>query len=167
MKRITWISILVLLTALAPWSHADDQALSTPEKVMDSDCSVETLNGDYGISISGTRPAPPPLSGIPNYVPGTIEQVIGVGVLTFDGNGGFTQTTNEKGSLSGIVVPNRPGSGTYTVNSDCSGTSTLNIPGLPFPVVYDFVIADRAREFHAIVASPLAVMVATVGHRRK
>jgi len=166
MKGITWIGILALLTASIAIG-ADDQVLSPLEKVMDSDCSVETLNGDYGTIISGTRPAPPPLSGIPNYVPGTIEQVIGVGVLTFDGKGGFTQTTNEKGSLSGIVVPNRSGSGTYTVNSDCSGTSTLNIPGLPFSVLYDFVIVDRAREFHAFVVSPQLVMVTTVGRRQK
>ena len=173
MKRITWISILALLTFLtvqpidARSSNGDDQTLSPLEKAMDSDCSIETLNGDYGVSISGTRPAPPPLSGVPNYVPGTIEQVIGVGVLTFDGNGAFTQTTNDKGSLSGIVFPNRSLSGTYTVNSDCSGTSTLTIPGLPFSILSDFVIVDHAREFHAIVASPQLVMVTTVGRRRK
>jgi hypothetical protein len=88
-------------------------------------------------------------------------------VLTFDGNGAFTQTTNEKGALSGIVVPDRAGSGTYKVNSDCSGTSTLNIPGLPFSVLYDFVIVDHGREFHAIVVSPQLVMISSVGHRRK
>ena len=171
MKRITWISILALLTFLtlrpidARASNADEQTLAPLD--VDSDCSIETLKGEYGTSISGTRPAPPRLSGVPNYVPGTIEQVIGVGVLTFDGNGAFTQTTNEKGSLSGIVVPNRAGSGTYTVNSDCSGTSTLNIPGLPFSIVSDFVIVDRAREFHAFVASPQLVVVATVGRRFK
>ena len=167
MKRISWISILVLLTAFAPWSQAAEQALPTLEKALDSDCTVETLNGDYGISISGTRPAPPPLSGIPNYVPGTIEQVIGVGVRTFDGRGNFTQTTNEKGALSGILVPNLSASGTYTVNSDCSGTLTLHIPNLSFPVVYDFVVTDRAREFLAIVASPQLVMVTNAGHRQR
>jgi hypothetical protein len=167
MKRITWISILVFFTILAPWSRAAEQLVPISDKPLDSDCTIETLNGDYGISISGTRPAPPPLSGIPNYVPGTIEQVIGVGVRTFDGQGGFAQTTNEKGALSGILVPNLSASGTYTVNSDCSGTLTLHIPNLPFPVVYDFVITDRAREFLAIVASPQLVMVTNAGHRRR
>jgi hypothetical protein len=40
----------------------------------DDNCSNETLRGVYGLSISGTRPAPPPPSGTPNYVPGTNEQ---------------------------------------------------------------------------------------------
>jgi len=88
-------------------------------------CSSRTLEGVYGISISGTRPAPAPPSGIPNYVPGTIEQLIGVGTQTFDGHGSFTQITNEKGSLSGILFANRALQGTYTVNADCSGTITL------------------------------------------
>ena len=78
---------------------------------------------------------------------GTIEQVIGVGTQTFDDNGGFTQVTNDKGSLSAIIVPNRAGAGTYAVNPDPSGTTTLNIPGLGFPIVSDFVIVDRGKEF--------------------
>jgi hypothetical protein len=71
-------------------------------------CSNETLKGVYGLSISGTRPGPPPPSGTPNYVPGIIEQPIGVGTRTFDGEGNFTQLTNGKGSLSGILFPNTP-----------------------------------------------------------
>jgi len=166
MKRISWISILGLLAASIALA-ADDRAFSPVERAIDSDCSVETLNGDYGVALNGTRPAPAPPSGIPNYVPGTIEQLIGIGVMTFDGNGAFTQTTNEKGSLSGILFPNRSLSGTYTVNADCSGTYTLNIPGLPFSIVYDLVIADHAREFHAIVASPLPPMVTSVGRKHR
>jgi hypothetical protein len=117
------------------------------------------------MSISGTRPAPPPLSGIPNYVPGTIEQVIGVGTRTFDGQGNFTRITNEKGFLSGIVVPNRGRHGTYAVNPDCSGTATLTIPGLPFPVVSDIVVVSHGREFHSIVAFPQPVMVLSDGRK--
>ncbi len=70
-----------------------------------------------------------------------------MGTQTFDDNGGFTQVTNDKGSLSGIIVPNRAGAGTYAVNPDPSGTTTLNIPGLGFPIVSDFVIVDRGKLF--------------------
>jgi hypothetical protein len=91
--------------------------------------------------------------------------LIGVGTRTFDGGGNFTQITNEKGSLSGILFPNRALSGTYSVNSDCSGTLTLNIPGLPFPIVYDIVVVNHGRAFDSIVASPQAVMVTTSGRR--
>src|SRR5215470_243088 len=94
-----------------PW-HEHDETFA---------CSNETLEGAYGLSISGTRPAPAPPSGTPNYVPGTIEQLIGVGTRTFDGDGNFSQVTNEKGSLSGILFPNRALQGTYSIKPDCSG----------------------------------------------
>src|SRR5262249_15916575 len=84
-------------------------------------CTNESLEGVYGLNISGTRPAPPSPTGTQNYIPGTIEQLIGVGTRTFDGDGHFTQITNEKGSLSGILVPNRALDGDYTINADCSG----------------------------------------------
>jgi hypothetical protein len=166
------LSVLAVLASTALLAHV--QASSRKERPMvvppqDTDaaftCSSESLLGVYGMNISGTRPAPPPLSGIPNYIPGTIEQVIGVGTRTFDGQGNFTQSTNEKGALSGIVVPNRAGHGTYTVNPDCSGTATLNIPGLPFPVVSDIVVVSHGREFSSIVSSPQAVMVSTTGRK--
>jgi len=126
-------------------------------------CSNATLNGPYGVSISGTRPAP---SVLPNilYLPGAIEQAIGVVIQTFDGQGNFTQTDNVKGALSGIT-PNRPGSGTYSVNSDCTGTYTLNNKGVPFPIVTQMVIVDGGAAFRAVVVSPQTVMIAANGHK--
>ncbi len=52
--------------------------------------------------------------------PGSIEQAIGVVIQIFDGQGKFSQTDNVKGSISGII-PNRPGSGTYSVNPIAPG----------------------------------------------
>ena len=173
MKKVALLSKFVVLafsiTLLTQARPANSKKQSLAAWQDDSDeptgCSNSTLKGSYGISISGTRPAPPPPSGTPNYIPGTIEQLIGVGTRTFDGGGNFTQITNEKGSLSGILFSNRALSGTYSVNSDCSGTLTLNIPGLPFPIVYDIVVVNHGRAFDSIVASPQAVMVATSGRR--
>ena len=128
-------------------------------------CNNQTLRGVYGLTINGTRPAPPPPTGTPNYIPGTIEQLIGVGTRTFDGVGNFTQVTNEKGSLSGILFANRALSGTYSVNSDCSGTLRLIIPVLPFPIVYDIVVVNHGRAFDSIVSSPQPVMVSTSGRK--
>jgi hypothetical protein len=144
-------------SSVALLAHAEDGPFA---------CSNETLKGVYGLSLSGTRPAPPPpTTGTPNYIPGTIEQIIGVGTRTFDGDGNFSQVTNEKGSLSGILFPNRALQGTYSVNFDCSGTLTLNIPGLPFPIVSDIVVVSGGREFNSIVASPQTVMVSTTGRK--
>jgi hypothetical protein len=172
MKKLALLSMLAVLASVALLTHVQaanrkELPLAAPRQDQDeaTTCSNATLEGVYGISISGTRPAPPPASGTPNYVPGTIEQVIGVDTRTFDGQGNFTQISNEKGSLSGIVVPNSAVHGTYSVNPDCSGTTTINIPGLPFPVVLDMVIVNQGREFRAIVASPQPVMVSSDGRK--
>ncbi len=171
-KKLASLSLLAVLASVVLLAHVQasnrkEQPLAPPRQDQDeaTTCSNQTLQGVYGISINGTRPAPPPPSGIPNYVPGTIEQVIGVDTRTFDGQGNFTQISNEKGSLSGILVPNAASHGTYIVNPDCSGTNTLNIPGVPFPVVIDIVIVNHGKEFHGIVASPQLVMVSSTGRK--
>jgi hypothetical protein len=172
MKKLTLLSLFAVLACVAlltrvQASNMKEQPLTAPPQVSNdaATCSNETLDGVYGISISGTRPAPPPAGGTPNYVPGTIEQVIGVDTRTFDGHGNFTQVSNEKGSLSGIAAPNSVIHGTYIVNPDRSGTTTLHIPGVPFPVVIDIVVVNHGNEFRGIVASPQPVMVSSNGRR--
>jgi hypothetical protein len=103
------------------------------------------------------------LINVPGF-PGMTESVAGIAIQTFDGNGGFTQTDNVKGSLSGITQ-NRPGGGTYSVNADCTGTYTVNIPGLPFPIVTRFVISDGGAAMTAVVVSPQPLMIAASGRR--
>jgi hypothetical protein len=111
-------------------------------------CSEATLRGDYGIQLSGTRPSAPG---------GPIESVTGVVLRTYDGQGRFTQVDNVKGSISGIT-PDRPGDGTYQVNSDCTGTVTA-VPGPGILLEDRFVIVDGGREVRSIVVTPPLVMV--------
>ncbi len=153
MKRITMFSAFALLITVG--IRAQTPVATT--------CSNATLNGAYGVSISGTRPAP---AVLPNsiFLPGYIEQAIGVVIQIFDGQGNFTQTDNVKGSVSGIT-PNRPGSGIYSVNSDCTGTYTLNNKGVPFPIVTQMVIVNSGAEFRGIVVSPQPVMISASGVR--
>jgi hypothetical protein len=173
MKKLALLSILaVLISSAAIFTRvqaANPKAKPLAASWQDQDgafaCSNESLEGVYGLTISGTRPAPAPPTGTPNYVPGTIEQLIGVGTRTFDGDGNFSQVTNEKGSLSGILFPNRALQGTYSISSDCSGTLTLHIPGLPFPILYGIVVVSHGREFQSIVGAPQPVMVSTTGQR--
>ncbi len=65
------------------------------------------------------------------------------------------------------LAPNRAFQGTYSVSPDCSGTLTLNIPGLTFSMVYDIVVVSHGREFQSIVASPQPVMVSTTGRKMR
>ena len=84
-------------------------------------------------------------------------------IQIFDGAGGFTQTDNVKGSLSGITA-DRPSVGTYSVNPDCTGTYTVNNPGMP-PIVNRFVATDNGQTMLAAVVSPQAVLVTAIGHK--
>jgi hypothetical protein len=114
-------------------------------------CSEATLRGAFGIQMQGTRPSAPG---------GAIESVVGVVIRHYDGHGEFTQVDNVKGSISGLA-PDRPGSGTYTVNADCTG-ATLFQPGPGLTIQERFVIVDKGREVRSMVASPLPVMMTTV-----
>jgi hypothetical protein len=129
-------------------------------------CTNQTLKGAYAVSISGTRPAPvvlPMFQGVPV---GTTEQVIGAFIIVFDGEGSITLTDHVtvKGSLSGLfpVFPANPSSGTYSVNSDCTGTFT-GAP--PADLVNNFVIFNGGEEFRTVVVSPQQVMVSAVAKK--
>jgi hypothetical protein len=119
-------------------------------------CSNNTLRGTYGIQIRGTRPVPPPQGG------GT-EDVIGVVIRTFDGLGNFTQIDNVKGSVTGWV-PDRPGSGTYQVNADCTAATQFS-PGPGVLIEERLVIVDAGKETYSMTATPPPLMVTGVGKR--
>jgi hypothetical protein len=80
--------------------------------------------------------------------------------MTFDGSGNLTNavTTSANGVISSSV-----NSGTYSVNEDCTGEMTINIPAPPFQLNFDLVIADKGKEFYTISTTPSVV---TVGGKR-
>lgn len=118
-------------------------------------CSNATLKGDYGFTITGTRPFPQTAS---------IETIVGTAMTTFDGDGKLTQTDNIHGSLSGFAAPDRAGSGTYSINPDCSGTMSLSSPGSP-TLTLRIVVVDNGNEVRTAVVDPVAVMVTSNGRR--
>ena len=119
-------------------------------------CADGTLRGTYGIQMHGTTAVPPPVGGSQN--------VIGVVKRTFDGMGNFTQVDNIHGSVTGWT-PDRPGSGTYQVNPDCTGATQFQ-PAPGAPVIEErIVIVDGGSELYSITVSPLPFMVSTVAKR--
>jgi len=116
-------------------------------------CTNATLEGDYGFTVTGMRPSAPG---------GPIETIVGVAMTHFDGNGGLTQTDNIHGSISGFQTPDRPGTGTYTINSNCTVTMTLTNQGAP-ALTLRIVIVDNGDEVRAAVMSPAPVMVTSNG----
>ena len=151
MRRITRKTIVagVALAALATAVGAQQNF----EPKQNRECSDGTIQGAYGIQISGTRPAPN----------GQMESVVGVVVREYDGFGRFTQVGNVKGSVTGFA-PNQPGFGTYQVNGNCSATTSL-FPGNGIQIVEEFVIVDDGNEIRSIASSPPPLMVSGI-HKR-
>ena len=93
-----------------------------------------------------------------------IQTVIGVVTRTYDGMGNFTQIDNIHGSVTGWV-PNRPGSGTYQVNPDCT-FATQFVPGPGAPVIEERgVIVEHGKELYTVTVAPMPSMVSTHSER--
>jgi hypothetical protein len=106
-------------------------------------CSNQTLKGTYANSLHGLI-----------YPPDGSAPLVLVGVVkaTYDGQGNFTQV--DAVGVNGHVTPGwRPGSGTYSVNPDCTGTQTIVIPGMP-DVHLQFVVSPSGNTSHFVVIDP-------------
>ncbi len=79
-------------------------------------CTNATLHGTYAFHITGQILAPAAVAG----------PVSGVALTTFDGFGGLTQIDNVVHNGIVPVEEWRPATGSYSVNSDCTGTFTFN-----------------------------------------
>ena len=124
-------------------------------------CSERTLRGAYGLLASGSRVIP---FG-PNA--GKTETVIGTGLRTYDGAGGFTESGADlHGQLTGVMPD--PGGiyGTYIVNDDCTGISTRWVPGLPFPIISNFVIVNNAKSVKEAVMEPVPSVITVLLDRQ-
>jgi len=91
-------------------------ALTNPAYAqVDHGCTNATLIGVYAFQITGQILVPAPAAG----------PVSGVALTTFDGNGNLTQIDHVVHNGVVPVEEWRPATGTYTVNSDCTGTFTF------------------------------------------
>jgi hypothetical protein len=121
----------------------------------DDGCSVATLNGSFGIQVTGSIVAF-----------GPVGPVAETGLLMFDGAGGASQTTTV--SLNGTIVPNRSSlSGSYQVNPDCTGDLVLVLPvspGVTTTSTSHFVIVEHGKEVRLVNTGAGRVLV---GNARK
>jgi len=109
-------------------------------------CSDQTLVGHYAftgqgfLTNSNTLPA----------LTGAFAPVADVGVFVADGQGKLSGSDTI--SDGGQIIP-RTFTGTYTVNSDCRGTATLQFnPSLAVDVV--LALDDRGHEVRALQTDP-------------
>lgn len=108
-----------------------------------SSCSNGTIKGTYAFTIHGTL-----------FLPSGSTLIIdGIDKVTFDGNGNFTQV--DAVAMNGhLDAPGwRPGTGTYSVNPDCTGTQSIVVPGLP-DLHLQFIVAQSGNTIHQVVIDP-------------
>jgi hypothetical protein len=127
-----------------------------PAFANDNGCSNATLKGDYGFTITGYEPNPD----------GSTSPVKGVAITHFDGAGKFTQ--RDFVVTAGVPLPGNGNSltgfqfstgetGTYTVNSDCTGRAEIdqNVP-VPFGstgvIKLMLVVTNGGRAIHTVVS---------------
>lgn len=107
-------------------------------------CNNKLIAGNYGFTIEGAK-----LGGT-----GPTGPQVGVAMTEFDGNGGLSQIDTV--TVNGIVVADwthTKATGTYTVNSDCTGTFTIDFTDGRPPVVANFVVVDNGGEIDTVVTS--------------
>jgi hypothetical protein len=124
-------------------------------------CNNRLIRGTYGFSIEGQK-----LAG-----PGPVGAQIGVALATYDGEGEFSQIDTV--TINGTVVADfthSPATGTYKVNSDCTGTFTINFTDGRPPVVANFVVVQDSAEIDAVVisggGSQGIIATSSIGKRR-
>jgi hypothetical protein len=146
MKHITARNIAIAVAAALGLS------LTPVARAADRGCSNASLYGTFGYTATGALTAPPSLAG----------PFATVGVQIFDGNGNTTATawTSQNGSIVQVTIQ-----GTYTVNSDCTGTMTLQVNVLSPPMAlppgrYFFVLENAGTEFQALSLASGQVLTA-------
>lgn len=114
-------------------------------------CSVTTLKGSYGYTVTGALVAGP-----------SAGPFAAVGRLVFDGRGTFEN--NRTISRNGEILRNFEGAGTYTINSDCTGSFTFTDGGVA-TLSLDIVIDDNGDELRMIGTSPGTVLT-VIGYKQ-
>src|SRR5882724_11244995 len=123
--------LLVPVSSMGPTARADDEDTKV--------CTNHTLDGDYGFALEGEILGP----GL---------QFRGVVMQRYDGKGTFTQVDHIV--FNGVPPAEEwtPGSGTYAVNPNCTGSAVINVPGNPLsPIILHFVLVRDGKEIHTVV----------------
>lgn len=160
-RLLRWVAVTVAAGFVVTLAAAAQERVAASDDAKTRGCSERTLRGSYGLLASGSRIIP---FG-PNA--GKTETVIGTGLRTYDGNGGFTESGADlHGQLTGVTPD--PGGiyGTYVVNDDCTGVSTKWVPGLPFTIVSNFVMVDNAKSVKEAVMEPAPNVITVLLDRR-
>ncbi len=153
-KKLCTITAAFVLLAFGVLGTAYAQSES-------ASCNNKLIRGNYGVTVQGIK-----LAG-----PGPTGPQVGVAVVEYDGKGNFTQIDTV--TIDGEVVADfthTPATGTYVVNSNCTGTFTINFTDGRPTVTTNFVVVDNGNEIDAVVTSaggnPGVLATSSVAKRR-
>ena len=106
-------------------------------------CNNGTLQGAYGYHAQGALLPAPNIS----------LEFRSVGMTRFSGDGHLTWV--EHTVVGGVSLASGWSSakGTYTVNSNCTGTAVVITPNSPVPLRLSFIIVRDGKELHSVLDS--------------
>lgn len=116
-------------------------------------CNVRTLRGGYGAATDGLITA----GGSPPVGTSATIPIAVMSRQTFDGAGNFSASNTS--NLGGLVFT-ATGSGTYTLNADCTGTITVNLTNGE-TIHSSFVIVDGGRQVLSVSTDSFVVSYGT------
>jgi hypothetical protein len=153
--------VIRVTTVMVAWTIACGllgPGAPAPAEAGDRHCSNRTLRGDYGFTIEGWI-LPDPT--VPVHFP-----LRGVAMTRFDGRGSLAQVDHAilNGARLNPTEEWSPGSGTYEVNPDCTGSGRINFSDGSF-VELRFVVVKAGKEINTVVTTPFAGPARTVTSR--
>jgi hypothetical protein len=150
MKRI--LSGFLAFAVLAALTIVTTTSKYTVHRVYaQSGCSLATLTGNYAFSQPGFTPK----NAMGNPLPIAV-----VGVSTFDGAGNVSATfTDMSPGKPTYIAVQGTGSGTYTVNSDCTGSASFT-SGSAAGETLNMVIIGGGTEVFGINTTPFVIATA-------
>jgi hypothetical protein len=134
----------VVLSVFCGTAHAAQQG-----------CSAATLKGAYAFRAHGEVLGYIDSAGTLHAFTTTLI-LDDVSIFTFDGSGSFARTDfgNINGSpKNGQTAFNPNQSGTYTLNSDCTGSMTLTYTGQNITLGLEMVVGDDGTLVYAIIST--------------
>lgn len=126
------ISLVVLVITLAASSAVSAHS---------GGCTSSTIKGNYAFTVHGQI-----------LTPNGPLLVDGIAKTTFDGEGNLTQV--DAVAINGNIAEVwRPGTGSYTLNPDCTGTMTINNEGQA-PLHLAILVSQSGALIHTVVTDP-------------
>lgn len=149
MKRTLGLLALASLTVLATLTVSSKHAVAPV--YAQSGCDLSTLTGNYAFRQPGFTS---------KNVKGTPLPIAVGGVATFDGAGNFSATfTDMSPGKPTYIATQGNGAGTYTVNSDCTGSISFT-SGTAAGITANLVIIGGGTEVFGVNTTPFVIATA-------